>query len=65
MSRTELGEVLFDCAAQARAARGLLELGREPNGPAVFDDDTDAVIRVLASIERDLREAVETMPGGQ
>ena len=65
MSRTELGEVLFDCAAMARTARGLLELGREPNGPLVFDDDTDAVVRQLAAIERALREAVETMPGGE
>lgn len=63
MTRVELAEVLFDCAAQARAARALLEQGREPAGPLAFDDDADAVIRLLASIEHDLRELVETMPG--
>ena len=65
MTRTELADVLFDCAAKARAARALLELGREPDGPLVFDDDADAAIRLLAAIERELREAVETMPGGE
>lgn len=63
MTRTEMAEVLFDAAARARAARALLEQGREPDGPLVFDDDADAVIRLLLAIEHDLRELVETMPG--
>lgn len=58
MNRAELGEVLLDCVAAARAARGLLELGLHDT-----NDDGDAVVRVLASIERDLRAAVDGLAG--